>query len=76
MSLYHEAAEILTVAKKQGGSLKSIVFGKKSWKSDAKALFALTTECAKWSNVLSDVIEKSGILKVEKIVREKRKFVP
>ncbi|KAI5368010.1 Putative SAM-dependent methyltransferase RsmB/NOP2-type, RNA (C5-cytosine) methyltransferase [Septoria linicola] len=66
MSLYHEAAEILTAAQKNGGSLKSLVFGKKTWKSDPKALFALTTETAKWSVVLSEVLEKSGVLKVEK----------
>ncbi|CAK3805752.1 NOL1 NOP2 sun domain [Lecanosticta acicola] len=68
MSLYHEAAEILTKTQKEGGSLKSIVFGKKTWKSDAKTLFALATEAAKWSDVLSEVVEKSGILKVEKIL--------
>lgn len=66
MSLYHEAAEILTSSQKNGGSLKSIVFGKKTWKSDPKALFALTTETAKWSVVLSEVLEKSGVLKIEK----------
>ncbi|KAF7194274.1 25S rRNA (cytosine-C(5))-methyltransferase rcm1 [Pseudocercospora fuligena] len=68
MSLYHEAAEILNTANKSGGSLKSLVFGKKSWKSDPKALFALATETAKWSDILSDVLEKSGVLKVEKTV--------
>ncbi|KAM3422884.1 hypothetical protein BST61_g366 [Cercospora zeina] len=66
MSLYHEAAEILTSARKHGGSLKSLVFGQKTWKCDAKALFALTTETAKWSQVLSEVLEKSGVLGVEK----------
>lgn len=67
MSLYHEAAEILTSSQKSGGSLKSIVFGKKTWKSDPKALYALTTETAKWSVVLSEVLEKSGgVLKIEK----------
>ncbi|KXT14351.1 hypothetical protein AC579_3996 [Pseudocercospora musae] len=66
MSLYHEAAEILNTAKKSGASLKSLVFGRKSWKSDPKALFALATETAKWSDILSDVLEKSGVLKVEK----------
>lgn len=68
MSLYHEAAEILEKAKKNGGSLKSIVFGKKTRKTDAKTLFALTTEAAKWSEILSDVVERSGILGVEKAV--------
>lgn len=69
MSLYHEAAEVLTKSQKDGGSLKTLVFGKKTWKSDPKTLFALTTEAAKWSDVLSEVVEKSGVLKVEKNVR-------
>jgi putative methyltransferase len=68
MSLYHEAAEILTSARTHGGSLKSLVFGQKTWKSDPKALFALTTETAKWSVVLSEVLQKSGVLTVEKNV--------
>ncbi|KAK4505741.1 hypothetical protein PRZ48_003706 [Zasmidium cellare] len=66
MSLYHEAADILEKAQKNGGSLKSIVFGKKTWKTDAKTLFALTSEAAKWSEVLSEVVERSGVLGVEK----------
>ncbi|EMF15582.1 NOL1/NOP2/sun domain protein [Sphaerulina musiva SO2202] len=66
MSLYHESAEILAASQKNGGSLKSLVFGKKTWKSDPKALYALTTETAKWSTILSEVLEKSGLLKIEK----------
>jgi putative methyltransferase len=66
MSLYHEAAEVLTSVKSNNGSLKSVVFGKKTWKSDAKTLFALAAEAAKWSSVLSEVVENSGILKLEK----------
>lgn len=68
MSLYHEAAQILTTASEHGGSLKSIVFGKKDWKTDRKTLFALSTEAAKWSEVLSEVIEKSDTLRLEKQV--------
>lgn len=68
MSLYHESAEILAASQKNGGSLKSLVFGKKTWKSDPKALYALTTETAKWSTILSEVLEKSGLLKIEKKV--------
>lgn len=68
MSLYHEAAEILNNARKSGGSLKSLVFGKKTWRSDAKALYALATETSKWSAVLSEVLERSLVLKVEKSV--------
>lgn len=68
MSLYHEAAQILTTASEHGGSLKSIVFGKKDWKTDRKTLFALSAEAAKWSEVLSEVVEKSEILVAEKQV--------
>ncbi|KAK3705260.1 hypothetical protein LTR37_013421 [Vermiconidia calcicola] len=66
MSLYHEAAQILDTARKGGGSFKTIVFSKKGWKSDGKTLFALTTETAKWSEILSEVIEKSELLNIEK----------
>ena len=69
MSLYYEAAAILTTTHKGGGSIKSLVYGTKTHKSDPKTLFALSTQAAKWSEVLSDVIEKSGILKSEKQVR-------
>lgn len=68
MSLYHEAADILSSAREDNGSLKAIVFGKKTWKSNAKTLYALTTEATKWSDVLSEVIEKSGLLGFEKNV--------
>ena len=68
MSLYHEAAQVLESIRKNGGSIKSNVFVKKTWKSDPKALFALTTEASKWSEILSEVIEHSGILKAEKQV--------
>lgn len=68
MSLYHEAVQVLNAAAYQGGSLKSLIFGKKDWKSDRKTLFALSTEAAKWSEVLSEVIEASEVLMVEKTV--------
>ncbi|KAI6884795.1 S-adenosyl-L-methionine-dependent methyltransferase [Hortaea werneckii] len=66
MSLYHEAAGILQAVRKEQASVKSLVFSKKGWKSDPKTLFALSTEAAKWSEVLSEALEKSGILSVEK----------
>ncbi|KAI6828878.1 S-adenosyl-L-methionine-dependent methyltransferase [Hortaea werneckii] len=66
MSLYHEAAGILQAVRKEQASVKSLVFSKKGWKSDPKTLFALSTEAAKWSEVLSEALEKSGILGVEK----------
>ena len=68
MSLYHEAAQVLESISKNGGSIKSTIFAKKTWKSDSKALFALTTEASKWSEILSEVIEHSGVLKAERQV--------
>lgn len=71
MSLYHEAAQTLSKAGQNGGSIKSIVFGRKDWKSNPKTLFALATEAAKWSDVLTEVIEASGILALERQVSGK-----
>jgi len=72
MSLYHEAAGILDTVNKGKTSLKTEIFGKKGWKTDGKTLFALTSEAAKWSSILAEVVEKSGILKLEKQVRDLR----
>ncbi|RDA83479.1 hypothetical protein CP532_7049 [Ophiocordyceps camponoti-leonardi (nom. inval.)] len=69
MSLYHEAAEILSTAQSQGGSLKSLVFGskkKKTVKSQPNQLYALVVETTKWSPVLKEVIEASELLKHER----------
>lgn len=60
---------MLDTTTQNGGSIKSIVFGRKDWKSNPRALFALATEAAKWSEVLSEVIEKAGLVKIEKQVR-------
>lgn len=68
MSLYHEAAEILTSSSDTGGSLKSRVFGKKKGKAPPGQLYALVLETAKWSPVLKEVIEKAGILRLERKV--------
>ena len=68
MSLYYEASQVLEAAQKNGGSIKSPVFSKKTWKSDPKALFALSTEASKWSEILSELIERSNVLGTEKQV--------
>ena len=68
MSLYHEAASVLTNAEKVGGSLKSRIYDKKNLKSNPAQLFALVTEASKWSRVLKEVVERSGILKDERKV--------
>lgn len=69
MSLYHEAAGVLDTARKDKLSLKTLIYSKKTWKSDPKTLFALGTEAAKWSEILSEVLERSDVLKIEKQVR-------
>ncbi|KAL1637805.1 hypothetical protein SLS56_000360 [Neofusicoccum ribis] len=66
MSLYYEAASILQNADNVGGSLTSRIYGKKGLKSKPTAIYALVTESTKWSAVLKDVVEKGGILKLEK----------
>ncbi|KAF2259351.1 S-adenosyl-L-methionine-dependent methyltransferase [Lojkania enalia] len=66
MSLYYEAAAVLANADNTGGSLKSRIYKQSGRKSSPAQLFALVTESAKWSVVLKDVVEKSGLLAEEK----------
>lgn len=66
MSLYYEAASILQNQDNVGGSLTSRIYGKKGLKSKPTAIYALVSESTKWSAVLKDVVENSGILKLEK----------
>jgi putative methyltransferase len=68
MSLYYEAAALLANPNKTGGSLKSRIYKQKDLKSPANQIVALITETSKWSPVLKDVIEKSGLLGEEKKV--------
>ncbi|KAL9007672.1 MAG: hypothetical protein Q9173_007111 [Seirophora scorigena] len=66
MSLYYEAAQFLLPTQAQSGSLKSRVFGSKAVKSAPKQIFALVAEASKWSGVLSEVIDKSQLLRQER----------
>lgn len=68
MSLYYEAANVLENTDGTGGSLKSRVYGKGDLKNNPAQVYALATEATKWSPILKDVIEKSGILREEKRV--------
>ena len=68
MSLYYEAADLVANSGGEGGSLKSRVYGKKGLKSTPSHLYALIIESTKWSAVLKDVIERSGLLKLERKV--------
>lgn len=70
MSLYHETADILSAPANAngGGGLKNRVFAKKGLKSPAAQVFALAAETCKWSEVLKEVVEQSGLLKHERKV--------
>ncbi|KAH7329147.1 S-adenosyl-L-methionine-dependent methyltransferase [Stachybotrys elegans] len=66
MSLYHEAAEFLTKSPTEGGSLKARVFRRKNLKSSPNQLYALVIETCRWSEVLTEIIERSDLLKLER----------
>lgn len=72
MSLYHEAAQVLTGSGSPnahaGGSFKSRVFGNKDLKSPPAQVYALALESCKWSAVLKEVIENSQLLQAERKV--------
>jgi hypothetical protein len=70
MSLYYETATIISrsPADAAGGSLKSRVYATKGLKSSAPQVYALATETTKWSIVLKEVVERSGVLAVERKV--------
>ena len=69
MSLYYDAAPLLLPSSDQSGSLKSRIFNSKGHKSSPKQIFAVVSEAAKWSPVLSEVIQKSQLLQLERRVR-------
>ena len=70
MSLYYDAATILGNPDSVSGSLKSGVFSAKTLKSPPKQVFALISEATKWSSVLTEVIDKSQLLHLERKVRQ------
>ncbi|CAG8358781.1 unnamed protein product [Penicillium salamii] len=65
MSLYFDAVAILT-APSSGGSFKSRIYSARNLRASPAQIYALTTEAAKWDTVLADVIDKSGILALER----------
>ena len=69
MSLYYEAAEVLTAPNDAGGSLKSRVFSSKTLKSQPAQVYALVIETCKWSSILKEVIERAKLLGLERKVR-------
>jgi putative methyltransferase len=65
MSLYYEAASILT-DESGGGSLKSRVYNDTAkFKSRPAQLYALITETAKYDGFLKEVIDNADMLKLE-----------
>jgi putative methyltransferase len=68
MSLYYEAADVLTAPTNFGGSLKSRIFTKKDLKSPPAQIYALAIETCKWSPVLKEVVEFADILRLERKV--------
>lgn len=68
MSLYFDAVAILT-APSSGGSFKSRIYSARNLRASPAQIYALTTEAAKWDTVLAEVIDKSGILALERKVR-------
>jgi 25S rRNA (cytosine2278-C5)-methyltransferase len=69
MSLYHEAAAVLTAAVQEGGGgLRSRVFNNRSLQSPASQVYALAFEACKWSGILKEVIEKAALLPAERKV--------
>ena len=61
MSLYYDAASILTSSSNTGGgSFKSRIYSSHSKASPAQ-IYALITEASKWDILLKEVIENAGI---------------
>jgi putative methyltransferase len=65
MSLYYDAASLLTAPANTGGSFKSRVYNTKSLKASPAHIFALVAEASKWDLLLKEVIENAGILSLE-----------
>ncbi len=68
MSLYHEAADVLTAPENAGGSLKSRIFSSKTLKSQPAQLYALVIETCKWSPILQEIVERADLLSLERKV--------
>ena len=66
MSLYYDTAPFLSRNEAEG-SLKARVYSDQSskLKSQPKHIYALASQAAKWSPVLAQVIENSGLLNLE-----------
>ncbi|KAL5333284.1 S-adenosyl-L-methionine-dependent methyltransferase [Aspergillus crustosus] len=65
MSLYYDAASVLTAPSSTGGSFKSRLYNSRTLKASPAQVYALVIEAAKWDIFLKEVIDKAGILKLE-----------
>ncbi|KIW86825.1 uncharacterized protein Z519_12611 [Cladophialophora bantiana CBS 173.52] len=66
MSLYYDAATVLSATAK-GGSLKSRIYGNKSGlKSKPAHIYALISETAKYDQFLKEVVDNAGLLVQER----------
>ncbi|GAD98326.1 NOL1/NOP2/sun domain protein, putative [Paecilomyces variotii No. 5] len=65
MSLYYDAASILTAPSSTGGSFKSRIYNARNLKASPAQVFALIIETSKWDTFLKEVIEKADFLHLE-----------
>ncbi|KAI9657288.1 MAG: hypothetical protein M1829_006933 [Trizodia sp. TS-e1964] len=66
MSLYHEAAVIISQLSSPNGSLKSRIYNNKTLKSSPAHIYAIVSETVKWNAALKEVIERSQLLEIER----------
>lgn len=76
MSLYYDAASILTAPSSIGGSFKSRIYTSRNLKASPAQVFALITEASKWDILLKEVIEKADFLHLEPKVSYFSSFEP
>lgn len=65
MSLYFDAANVLSADASAGGSFKSRVYNNSNLKSSPAQVYALIAETSKWDTVLKEVVDNAGILATE-----------
>ncbi|KAJ5525916.1 hypothetical protein N7494_012566 [Penicillium frequentans] len=65
MSLYFDAVNILTEPA-SGGSFKSRIYSARDLRAKPAQIYALIIEAAKWDIVLTDVIDRAGLLDAER----------
>ncbi|KAL9062815.1 MAG: hypothetical protein Q9157_008609 [Trypethelium eluteriae] len=66
MSLYYETATILENKSHTDGSLKSRIYSNKELKSSPVSVYALASNATRWAEILKEVIDRSGLLGVER----------